>query len=121
GAVRLQKKRTKNGDNIAIAGVGQPILTQAIACIFFRRVHAAGTCPGTAKHVKNRAKATRKMPSAGKSTCISVAILTCFASGRTLASLAMGRPIRGFHRGRAKDCEPKCVTLFQTMGGMLYK
>src|SRR5208282_1415601 len=48
--------------------------------------------------VKNRAKTTRKMPSAGKSTCISGAILTCFASGRTLASLAMGRPIRGFHR-----------------------
>src|SRR5208282_2361702 len=41
--------------------------------------------------VKNRPKSTRKSPSAGKSTCISVAILTWFAGGRTLASLAMGR------------------------------
>jgi len=36
----------------AARGVGQPILTQAIACIFFRRVHADGTCPGTANSSK---------------------------------------------------------------------
>ena len=50
--------------------------------------------------VKNRPKTTRKTPSAGKSTCISVPILRCFAGGQTLALVAMGRPIRGFYRGR---------------------
>src|SRR5208282_5431608 len=38
--------------SLAARGEGHPILTQAIACIFFRRVHAAGTCPGTANPSK---------------------------------------------------------------------
>src|SRR5208282_1919753 len=51
--------------------------------------------------VKNRQKTTRKTLVAGKSTCILVSILTCFAGGQPLASLAMGRR-SGEEGGRGK-------------------
>ena len=72
-----------------------PILMQAIACIFFRRVQVGNPLARWWPRAKNRPKTTRKTPRTGKTTCISVAILGCFAGGPTLALVAMGRPIRG--------------------------
>src|SRR5208282_1837662 len=51
---------------------------------------------------KNRPKTTILRTRRPKSTCISAAILTCFAGGRTPESLAMGRPFAVFIT-RAKD------------------
>src|SRR5208282_6889505 len=53
----------------------------SVACI------RPGHCPGGGEGPKT----ARKAPSAGKSVCISVTILTCFSDGQTYALVAMGR------------------------------
>src|SRR5208282_78972 len=74
-----------------------------LVCIFFSRVHTAGTLSGGWRWAKNRPKTRKKTPIARKGVCISVTILTCFADVRTSTLVAMGRPISVFI-AHAKDC-----------------
>jgi|SRR5208282_718217 len=99
----MTEKKNKKVDITAILGAGQPVLMQAVACIFFRRVQVPGTLDGGWRGGKNRPKTTGKTFVAGKSVCISATILTCFQTDKRMQWYATGRPNRGFHRAQAKD------------------
>ena len=81
-----------------------------VDCIFFSRVHTAGTLSGGWRGAKNRPKTTRKALIAGKSVCISATILTCFAYGRTYALVCNGPTHRGFHRARRSVSAGRRIT-----------
>src|SRR5208282_2349169 len=70
----IEEYGTGSDDSTAILGTGQPMLMQAIDCIFFRRVQVGNPLARWWRGAINRPKTTRKTPIAGKSDCILVTI-----------------------------------------------
>ncbi len=93
---RITEKKNEKRRYYGRFGGGSAYFNASVRMHFFQASACGRDMSRDSEFVENRAKTTRKMPSAEKSTCISVTILTCFQTDNRMHRLQWAEGIRGF-------------------------